>query len=82
MSYKLSDEVSMRLIQIFQEAVILGVDGADLLRQVKVVVSQSEEGVLVLDPDYAKQVEEGHKRLLDEANARAKQAETIDVGPQ
>lgn len=66
MKYKISDEVSMRFIQIFQEAVLLGVDGADLMRQVRLAVDSSEEDSLVLDPEYKKFVEESHQKYLKE----------------
>lgn len=67
MSYKISDSVAMRMIQIFQEAVIFGLDGADLLRQVRLVEDVSEEGTLTLDPEYVKAVAEMHEKSLAEA---------------
>jgi hypothetical protein len=66
MSYKISDSVAMRMIQIFQEAVIFGLDGADLLRQVRLVEDVSEEGTLTLDPQYVKAVAEMHEKSLSE----------------
>jgi hypothetical protein len=68
--YKFSDEVSMRVIQIFQEAILLGLDGADLLRQVVVVEDESEPGTLVLDAPYIEMVEKFHEDLLTEINNR------------
>lgn len=65
MSYKISDAVAMRMIQIFQEAVLFGLDGADLMRQVRLVPDPSEDGVMTLDADYVKQVEEMHQKYLD-----------------
>lgn len=67
MSYKISDSVAMRMIQIFQEAVLLGVDGADLMRQVRLVVDPSESDTITLDPAYEKQVVEMHKKYLEDA---------------
>lgn len=67
MSYKISDAVAMRMIQIFQEALILGVDGADLMRQVRLVVDESSTDTLTLDPQYEAQVAEMHKKYLDDA---------------
>ena len=69
MTYKLSDSVSMRLIQIFQEAVLTGVDGADLLRQVLLV--PGEDGLLSLDPEYVKSVEKGYLDLVNEVTAKS-----------
>jgi hypothetical protein len=77
MSYKISDTVAMRMIQIFQEALLLGVDGADLMRQVRLVVDSNNPDTVTLDPEYEKQVAEMHKKYLDEAEAlKAKQAGT------
>ena len=67
MSYKISDSVAMRFIQIFQETVILGVDGADLMRQVRLVVDDSTPDTVTLCPDYVKQVTEMHQKYLDDA---------------
>jgi len=67
MSYKISDSVAMRFIQIFQEAVLLGVDGADLMRQVRLVVDDAEPDTMTLSPDYEKQVVEMHKKYLEDA---------------
>ena len=67
MSYKISDSVAMRMIQIFQEALLLGVDGADLMRQVRLVVDVNNADTLSLDPHYEAQVAEMHKKYLDDA---------------
>lgn len=69
MSYKISDAVAMRMIQIFQEALLLGVDGADLMRQVRLVVDSGSGDTLTLDPQYEAQVAEMHKKYLAEAEA-------------
>jgi hypothetical protein len=77
MSYKISDTVAMRMIQIFQEALLLGVDGADLMRQVRLVVDVNNSDTVTLDPDYEKQVAEMHKKYLDEAESlKTKQSGT------
>lgn len=67
MSYKISDSVAMRFIQIFQEAVLLGVDGADLMRQVRLVTDDTNPDTMTLCPDYEKQVTEMHKKYLEDA---------------
>jgi len=64
MSYKISDSVAMRFIQIFQEAVLMGLDGADLMRQVRLVVDSEEADTLTLDPEYKKFVQESHEKYL------------------
>lgn len=70
MSHKISDAVAMRMIQIFQEAVLLGVDGADLMRQVRLVQDPTDPDTLTLDPDYVKSVEETHRKYLSEAEEK------------
>lgn len=74
MSYKISDAVAMRMIQIFQEALLLGVDGADLMRQVRLVVDSKSPDTVTLDPAYEQQVVEMHKKYLADAeNLKANQ---------
>lgn len=69
MSYKISDSVAMRFVQIFQEAVLLGIDGADLMRQVRLIADESDPNTMTLCPEYEKQVAEMHKKYLDDAEA-------------
>jgi len=71
MSYKISDAVAMRMIQIFQEAVLFGVDGADLMRQVRLVEDPKEPETMTLDPEYSASVEAMHKKYVEEAEAKA-----------
>lgn len=66
MSYKISDTVAMRMIQIFQEALLLGLDGADLMRQVRLVVDEANPDTVTLDPQYEKQVQEMHEKYLSD----------------
>lgn len=74
-SLKLADEVLMRFVQIMQEGIILGVDVTDIMRQVRLVPSNN---VLFLDPQYMKEVEEGHNRLLEQAEQlKAEMLDTI-----
>lgn len=72
-NFRLSDAVSMRMVQIFQEAIMTGVDGADLLRQVRVQPDESDPHVLVLTPEYQQQVKESYAKL--EARAAELQAQ-------
>jgi hypothetical protein len=67
MSYKISDSIAMRFIQIFQEAVLLGIDGADLMRQVRLIIDESQPDTVTLCPEYEKQVAEMHKKYLEDA---------------
>lgn len=69
MKYKLSDDVALRCVQIFQEALLLGVDGAELLRAIVLTPSDDNSEVLTLDADYVKDVKERHARLVAEAGS-------------
>lgn len=70
MSYKITDAVAMRMIQIFQEAIVLGLDGADLLRQVRLVPDADDPQAMTLDPEYVASVEEMHKKYVAEAEEK------------
>ena len=74
MSYKISDAVAMRMIQIFQEAVLFGVDGADLMRQVRLVQDPSDPESMTLDPEYEASVTKMHEKYLQEAEDKKSQA--------
>ena len=67
MSYKISDAVAMRMIQIFQEAVVFGIDGADLMRQVRLIVDPKDDETLTVDPDYMEAVEKNFQKHVAEA---------------
>ena len=64
---KFSDSVWHRVVNCVQEAMLTGVDCSDLLRQVRVVPDESDPHVLVLSPDYERQVKEMHEKLLKQA---------------
>lgn len=79
--FKFADSVSARVVQIFQEAMLFGVDGADLLRMVELQPSASDPEVLELTPEYAQRVKEMHAKY--EAEARelaAKRAPKLILG--
>jgi|GEM_PF-3073759 len=79
MNYKISDSVAMRFVQIFQEAVLLGVDGADLMRQVRLVVDESSPDTMTLDPQYEEMVESQHKKYLEDAEKLKSQTHESSV---
>ena len=64
--FKLNDEVSARLVQIFQEAMLTGCDGADLLRQVE-LTEGDVTGMLLLSDEYKSLVKKSHEELLKRA---------------
>lgn len=79
MSYKISDSVAMRFIQIFQEAVLMGIDGADLMRQVRLVVDEANPDTVTLDPQYENMVLEQHKKYLEDAEKLKAQETSPDL---
>ena len=64
---KFADGVWHRVVQIVQEAMLSGIDCADLLRQVRVVPDETDDHVLVLSPEYQRQVREMHEKMLKQA---------------
>jgi hypothetical protein len=72
MKAKLHDTVLMRIVQIIQEAMLMGVDCVDIMRQVEVEYS-SEENKLVLTEDYKKMVVDHHEKWLEEAEKLLKE---------
>lgn len=64
---KFADSVWHRVVQIVQEAMLTGVDCADLLRQVRVVTDPSDPSVLVLSTSYQRQIKEMHTKMLNTA---------------
>lgn len=72
--FKFSDALSLRMIQIFQEAVMTGVDGADLFRQVEVTTDPNDSSRLVMTEEYKELVKKGHEQLLARADELARQS--------
>lgn len=66
-NYKLADSVLMRLVQIFQEALIMNIDGADLMREVRLELDPNDESTLVLTEAYKQKVVEMHAKLVERA---------------
>ena len=63
----------MRMIQIFQESIVFGVDGADLMRQVRLVQDPEDPESLTLDPGYSAAVTAMHEKYLAEAEEKRSQ---------
>lgn len=80
---KLADSVWHRVVQIIQEAMLEGVDCADLLRQVRVVADPEDSTSLKLSPEYEQQVREMHEKLLKQAEEMraASLGKKLIVGP-
>lgn len=65
--YKHDGTVWARVIQVIQEAMLMGVDCVDLLRQIEVVESDSQPGTLTLSVEYVALVEKMHQIWLENA---------------
>jgi len=62
--FRLDDKVLMRFVQIFQEGMLLGVDCADIMRQIRLEVDPDNGDVLVLTSAYKEMVKDQHEKLL------------------
>lgn len=76
---RLHDSVLHRIVQIVQEGIIMGVDVADLMRQIRLVPHTTEEDTLALDPQYLTEVERSHKVALEEAEVKKGSAKQGDL---
>lgn len=77
-SLRLHDEVLQRFVQIIQEAMLFGVDCADIMRQVRLEVS--EDGLtLVLTDSYKQMVEQHHQKMLSDAAELAQEISVDNV---
>lgn len=65
--YKHAGQVWARVVQIIQEAMLMGVDCVDLLRQIEVCEDPEAPGTLVLTHEYASQIEKMHATWLKNA---------------
>jgi hypothetical protein len=63
--YTLSPEVMIRAIEIFQEALMMGIDGCDLFKDVRLVTSVDENGeqTVKLSDSYKAKVAEWHEYI-------------------
>tara|TARA_B100000674_G_C37706394_1_gene853050 strand:+ start:331 stop:546 length:216 start_codon:yes stop_codon:yes gene_type:complete len=67
---KLTDEVIAHIAKQLQMAILTGTDIIDNLRMIKL---QEEDGQLFLDPEYVATAKENEKRMIEQAQALAKQ---------
>lgn len=66
MTYKFHDSILARIVQIVQEGLLLGIDVADIMRQINVQPDETDPHVLVLTPEYKEQVRKNHDKLLEQ----------------
>lgn len=62
-TFKLSDNVLHRVVQIVQEAFLTGVDCADIMRQIE-LEEGTEHGTLELTEKYKQMVKAQHESML------------------
>jgi len=72
---KLDDSVLHRIVQIVQEGFLMGIDVADLMRQIQLKADPLNSNVLLLDPEYVSSVKEMHEKSLAEAAKKQAEAE-------
>ncbi len=75
--YTFADEIWHRVVQIVQEAMMTGVDCADIMRQVRVV--ENDEGVLALTKGYKKMVNENYEKMVKDAEELKKASTSINI---
>lgn len=79
-SYKFADEVWHRVVQIIQEAMLMGIDCVDLLRMIEVTHGEGNE--LVLTERYIQQVEQMHAKWLAEAERLQKEGDATKASDE
>lgn len=72
---KFSDNVWARIIQAFQEAILVGTDIGDILREIRVRPCADDPTTLVLTDRYVALVERSHEQLLERAEELKEQHE-------
>ena len=79
MTYKLSDTVLARLVQIVQEGMIFGTDVVDIMRMVEVEVDPNDPTMLVPNADYMKRVEEQYTKAVQDVEVLEHSRETTKL---
>jgi hypothetical protein len=70
------------VVQIIQEAMLLGVDCVDLLREIRLCHCTNDSNVLVLTDAYVQHVAEMHKKLLEDLEKKkAERAPKLVIDP-
>lgn len=67
---RLDDSVLHRIVQIVQEGIIMGIDVADLMRQIRLTKDDSDPELLKLEHEYVLSVEKEHQRAVAEAEEK------------
>lgn len=76
-TFRMSDSVLHRFVQIVQEAFLTGTDVSDHLRMVEMEEDTENFGQLRLTPEYTALVKEQHERLLQFAEEHANKAQEV-----
>jgi hypothetical protein len=67
MKYKMDDTVLYRIVQIVQEAILMGLECGDCLRQIEMTPAENDPGKLVLTSEYKSNVAKMHEEWLKKA---------------
>jgi len=65
--FVVADSVWNRIVQIVQEGMLMGIDVADLMRQIRLQKSSDDSNTLVLTEAYKERIKKNHQKLLLEA---------------
>ena len=66
MSYKLSDNVLRRIVQLMQEGLLTGTDITDHMRMIRLEENDDDSSQLILTDEYRAIVENQHEIMLQE----------------
>lgn len=78
-----SDTVWGRVVQIVQEAMLTGVDCADLLREIRLRHCDTRNDTLVMTDAYVEHVKKSHEKLLAQAEElKAKRQAKLIIDPK
>lgn len=80
--FKLADSVLHRFVQIFQEAMLTGIDVSDIMRMIRLKRSSSDANVLVLTSAYEEMIKEHHQKMVTHAELlkRGSSNQTLVLG--
>lgn len=65
--YVIADDVWNRVVQIVQEGMLMGVDVTDMMRQIR--VNLTDDGLIHLTPAYIEMVKGHHQKMLHNVDA-------------
>ncbi len=76
-TFRMSDSVLHRFVQIVQEAFLTGTDVSDHLRMVEMKMDETDSHMLVLTDEYVDMVRKQHESMLQFLETQKKAVEAI-----